>query len=681
MASVMHACLLSGESVVAIDLFDEKIGLQPGLADEWQWGGGRDPLAPLCRDLAMRATIRTEGMSSLALEMFRQTQEDEASISFEALRGVLGACECDSDWEASSAVLFTVLDHCKTKNWAIQGNCLETSRWGWDESSEYTEEKISDGWYREIHSILGSVMRTCNKASRFGVAMLCRRLVDLQFSTGKNDEISVDIDSSLNPHLNFEKTSMPIQAQMQHRDDVCAATICSLSGLGWADKARDLHGAYIASLERSSYNKAQSLLPLDLDSFDVEDIEESVDIKTSWESAQKHMYRLSAALHLIKVKSLTLDDDEKYLLFSVLSKLMQACNSANQADTGLLMKSAVEDVLVSKDRDGRIRSDASLSQSIIALATIDRHDEAGELISEILSMDDDELMSWRLSMLAAVGSSDALNIHEKSLDIIHQHREMIFSPSVYAVVAESLLRRGREKEVEEVYHRALACGSLSDDLAILMMQSLVFAKKENLLLSLRSIINDVAAFSGKSSTEWMESRYWQLKRILGFKHARLLLWWNDPKTSHLDELQLALEEIDSRRALGLEFRVEAVHSIVSKAADFDEGFIPDDKVGIPRVPRTAAAWAETLHSIIGDIDGSNRLLYDSGFNERVAVAYSNLGYNSQCVHFVTTALRNGLPLEQRAIKVATLAAEPANISDPSLIEDLRMIDLGLNLET
>jgi hypothetical protein len=672
-AGVMQTCILSREFSVAVDLFAEKVGLQPGMADEWQWGGGRDPMVPLCRDLAMQAIIGTPGMSSIALELFRQTQEEEVSISFEALRGVFGACELDSDWEASVAMLFTILGCCTKQGWAIPKRTFSISQWHW-EAVPLETKMLSKDWYHEIGGLLGSVMRTCNKESRFGVAMLCHRIVDLEFSSYLGYALT-DFDFGMNQR-DFDKTLEPLLTRVGSSDEILAATISSLCGLGCIDNARALHELYKSSMpnfDSRDLSRPITLFPMETPIISEID-DESLVIKRSWESAYKHLHRLSAALHLIKSRKLSVSENEKYLLLSALSKMMQACNEAHQPGAGLLMRQLVEEHVAFQP--GQVAGiDSVVAESISAFTLAGQHDEAIKLVNILLESNEMELSNWRLSIQSFVSNWQSLGLDASAVDFLHSHHENSFNPSVYSSVARSSLITDRGKEVEELYHRAVAGGSLSEDMALQMMQSLLLSKKENLLLNLRAIISDAAAFAGESSTEWMESRYWRLKEVLGFKTARLLLWWNDPRTCHLDELQLCFEEMDKRRHLGIEPRIETVLSILEKAAEFQESFIPDDKVGIPRVPRTSAAWATAVDAVV-DVE-SKRLIYYPVFNERVVKAYKNLGYDSKCFHFVGSALRKGFPINEDTLQVAEKSLKEADNlllnGEKSFSDDIGMI--------
>lgn len=64
-------------------------------------------------------------------------------------------------------------------------------------------------------------------------------------------------------------------------------------------------------------------------------------------------------------------------------------------------------------------------------------------------------------------------------------------------------------------------------------------------------LNAKAMDTDPDPATWAAANYWTLKRYLRYDAARLLMGWNDYKTSHLDELELALETLETQSKAGL----------------------------------------------------------------------------------------------------------------------------------
>ena len=109
-ASVMRTCLLCDRPTEAWKIYEEFVEHEMKMAGEWQWGGGRDRTDPLCRDLAMQSMATLTGKSATGVDFFLQTLEEDVTVSQEALLGVIGACECDGNWEEAVSLLQAIFE-------------------------------------------------------------------------------------------------------------------------------------------------------------------------------------------------------------------------------------------------------------------------------------------------------------------------------------------------------------------------------------------------------------------------------------------------------------------------------------------------------------------------------------------------------------------------------------------
>jgi hypothetical protein len=170
---------------------------------------------------------------------------------------------------------------------------------------------------------------------------------------------------------------------------------------------------------------------------------------------------------------------------------------------------------------------------------------------------------------------------------------------------------------------------------------------------LRSIIAETAKVTGADPDTWIESKYWSLKRLLGFSTLRTLMWWDH--ADHLDELELALSGLEKRAALGLTPKQPALRAIVVAAKSFHEGYVPPDRARLAHVPRDRGSWIETIARLLLEAKDTT-LLDDPSFIDDVTIALRKLDCGVECVGVVNDALDRGVRLHRRALEEALEAA-------------------------
>jgi len=118
------------------------------------------------------------------------------------------------------------------------------------------------------------------------------------------------------------------------------------------------------------------------------------------------------------------------------------------------------------------------------------------------------------------------------------------NPSTFVVIAKRYAQNGIWPEIGEVYNRAKKGGAVSEELGLITMQAVCESELLNgKIIVLRKIVEDVSHLVGMKSNDWIHAKYWGIKRYVGFHYARLLMRWNDPKTSQKEELLFAINEM------------------------------------------------------------------------------------------------------------------------------------------
>jgi hypothetical protein len=378
---------------------------------------------------------------------------------------------------------------------------------------------------------------------------------------------------------------------------------------------------------------------------------------------------------------LTKTDESK--IFRGLAVAMQSCTSAHQPDLSLRLLSHVADSLrrirgydlTNNEKndwsDLELVHDGLTAEIIHALVWSNNLVDAVDLFRVIVDQEPSKLSQWRSSCSAGLSALVKLGRGDEAVKIFNELPMTALSPDCYIQIGKHLLSTENTKELGDLYSTALNSGHLSDELTLMTMTAVVRSKPNNRVRVLRVMVDDNAKFLGIDRDAWMRARYWQVKKALGFLNARLLMWWNDPETCHLDELEFAISECKTRTAQGLKVRNDAVRAIVNHARLFNESSIPRDSSRWKYfLPRTKDEFIMLVLGIVQECE-SSPIINDPWFIESVVSALRNLDGNKECVTFVTTVLDRGIRVEKstlsRALEAATLAQAPA------LASDLRML--------
>jgi len=163
----------------------------------------------------------------------------------------------------------------------------------------------------------------------------------------------------------------------------------------------------------------------------------------------------------------------------------------------------------------------------------------------------------------------------------------------------------------------------------------------------------------------LRERYWQIKGLIGFKYARLLMWWNDPSTCNLDELNFAIAEINEHTANGADVRFETIRTIIKSAK---QGLVQDNLDKYRWIPSSAEEWKELLQLVIYQAQLTNHL--DSRMIDELVRSYIALDCREDCIHFVVNSLHSGARVNKFSLHQAL---EAAHLESSDAVNDLQML--------
>lgn len=661
----MHACLLCDRPKEALKVFDNLAGGELQAAGEWQWAGGHDRLDPLCRDLAMQALRGNAGSSTRALVLFKEAEEDGVAVSVEALHGVVCACENDGNWEEAVAMLYSVLNRPQSLRSLVIGNKLEIS--DLESSPQLSFEEV-----QEFGLVLNTVMQACNAAGQFGVALLCLRLVELALPPSvlsPYHDLAMEQDEIL-------LSLVPVLCAMGNVDDCVATTMVSLCGVECPNEAASVFKAISKKADALAGNRTM------FHSRDVYDFARSeasrrkhTVLQETWPTTWRHIHRLTASFCIIKDTGEELAPAQAGLLSSALATTLRCCNATSQAQAGLHLAKWVEGANGGHNStEGMFGASLPLTDSLVA-AVMEAYCATGNYEVALDLFDSQSITErreshWMLSYNAALIALFSLGRREDGIALFRKALAINRNPDMFCIAAKGFVDAKQWGAVTDLYRLALTSGCLSEELSKFALVSVAAGHPRDQTRGLRSIIDETAKVTGADPATWVESKYWSLKRLLGFSTLRTLMWWHDSKTAHLDELELALSGLEKRAALGLTPKNDALRAIVVAARSFHEGYVPSDRTRLPRVPRDRGSWIETIARLLLEAKDTT-LLDDPSFIDDVTLALRKLDCGVECVGIVSDALDRGVRLHRRALEEALEAAKSAEMMDSA--EGLRML--------
>ena len=684
----MHACNLCGRPDEAFRVYRTLLDGNLAISSEFHWGGGQHQVLPLCRDLAMRALGDAEfsGGSSEALALLRQTLSDELVLSDEALLGVLGACEHDTNWQGAIDVLFLLLDDRNKTLRFVAGSELHIA-----DASDLSMPGATGGdtCLLDRGKILSSVMRTCNGTQNHGLALLSYLLVDSSFpgSALSRPERKIELAGDFADKGFMENSLLPLLASEDYSPELLSALMLSLSRAECYSEAQALFDITNTEVSKQRDTELVQLGDIYADAEAIYQYSQSPAVSSShnehrWDSAHRHIHRIIKTLLILKTQGQSLTTEQLPTISFAVAAALRSCTFAGQPAASVVfaeyVKMEVSRIFpISNENDSLFRdsdtdvfdsdvilTDNLLSEEMKAYQANNQAELAMDLFqTKAENSKDESILQWTESCNVAM---DVLAKQGKLEDATALYRRLIgysngnqVTESMF-VAAENYARTKNWGGVGDVYHAAVEKGFLSEKLGFLAMKAVVELEMPGTLRHLREIVDDMSRASGSNPMVWLEDHYWTVKFELGSKYSRLLMWWNDPQSVHLDELQFAIEVFEKKMEEGLKPKNQALKVIVTQARYFRDGYIPDGKAGVARIPRDRDSWVELLRRVLEE---SESLENNASFIDMAAMALKNLGCFEECFLFVEAALHRGVRVNRVALEVALEAAAAAGVED------------------
>jgi pentatricopeptide repeat protein len=376
-------------------------------------------------------------------------------------------------------------------------------------------------------------------------------------------------------------------------------------------------------------------------------------MSTTWPST------LAKAHYFITCFQSCVDNDdivtekEAKLMGSALASLVSASTAASQSQAGITLATWVD--LHTSSNDPYLPMTDALAGSLIdAHSRSKNYKAAVELFSLVPANANHEtrLLTYTAtikSLFRLSRSSEAVALFET---IVKHNR----SPDLMSAVASGLLRAGDWSAALDVYRLALAKGCLSEEVGLLAIKSVSVGRVDGRSRIMRNIIDEVSGLSGMSPNDWIELKYWDLKRLIGFGETARLMWWSDPQTRSLYELNFALASQEKRTLDGLTPKNDALRLIASAAKSYQEYHVPaEGAVELSYVPRSVTDWKRALTATLAESQHSS-LFNSRAFIESVAMGFVELGSFEEATKVIDDAVDRGLDVDRSVLYTARQTA-------------------------
>ncbi|KAK1737218.1 hypothetical protein QTG54_012085, partial [Skeletonema marinoi] len=530
-AAAMLACIESARYTEAIDAFDYFMSGNQSVASEWQWSGGNiTAVEPICRDLALTAmgNVSRGGYSEEARSMFDVIMEEGSPLSCDGLLGLMHSLENDGNWKEAVQLLdrfMTSNFNTKGTKWRIVPNVVQLQKDGTNDDGLASDAEVK----HVLEGMLASVMRVCNNEGHFGLAaVLCT------VANKSCNDSSGYVDGT-----NDGDAVLGILASTLQSDPVFKAYTHSLYGLGCKRVADQLIND---RREDADIDRIVSI---------PKRMRQNLPHAESWFGAAKSIDCLLEAKKAIQIEPGDLCPESSFLFERGLSRAMEYCNDSNQPSAALyLFHHAARTLLTKKDQHLADRFKSFLGMG----------NQANQNFREEIFTSDDALdfsgIELTDSILAAIinayikmGRADqALSTYNNAISQLESHHLMRQSsdsilevlleidadkcinsldnrsstPTTFITIAKHLADNGVWHEIGELYNHARRAGCVSEELGFIAMQALNESElAQGKIVVFRKIAEDVANTIGMDKDEWVTSRYWEIKRYVGYHYARV----------------------------------------------------------------------------------------------------------------------------------------------------------------
>jgi hypothetical protein len=619
----MYACILNGQSEEAQQQFGILTDGPASVGSEWQWGGGSDVVDPIVRDIAMRAG------GDQALPLYKHTMEEGFQVSAQALLSVVSSCEDPSD------VLSIVDQLCDSTEWLVDGDDLDITH---VEKQEHTVALPAE----LVEPIVLQIMRHSNHARRFGTSLL-----SYQILVPSHGEINEDWQRDFGARLSTST----------YPDENLSAIMTALCGLRCAKVA--------CSLFETVADGYQEQFPFSFDIYQDVNGSASLMMDEVWNSAHGLVKHVSDVVVDLPEQDLTTRQTD--ILLAALANAMRACNGVDPEAALFFSRHVTKKVLRRQKAKASVKgavrsflgieeeeepdytllfkSDALLAETLRAHRLRGFPDLSLSLLATILDASKLEYEAIPLSVEQALQALIFQGRSQEAMELFQSLNKSVWTPSMFMVLGKALEAEEQWGSISDLYHLSLKSGCLTEDLGILSMKAVAETPDvEGKIRVLRGIVKELCSLTGTVANEWQYSRYWKLKNALGLRHSRMLMWWNDKRTSDVYELQLAIDQFTERKSAGLNPRNDVLRAIVRHCRHFQNMARIITELELP-LPSEKNVWAALMVDVIVELQHSN-LRNDTGFVEEVARALLTLDAHAELDEFVSKAVARGVRVDQ-----------------------------------
>ena len=687
-AATMHALILSNEAATAWTLWKSRRG---GQAAEWQWSGGSEQLPPVCTDLALRAAPAAELDDAECnpqniLDLYQSLIQNGKAVSVEALVGLVSVLEQHGAWtEAVHFWLRVIAQVARGRPILVYGdklNCPDVLLM----EEEQKQSLVNEDLMKELSHVLVPVLRACQTSEQYALGLLCLTvwhgcLENQSFLLSNQKEAS-------RPWLSRLKSTI---RQSSNGDDLLVATMTSLSGFDLPEAACKLYDIVVDQDNMDNWTQA-------------EDLRQFVGTQTSRFALMQRdrrlatigdeMQRFTFVLQSQGQAENSLEPDDARLVASALASTMESLTSWKEPlmaqylfrlimDGGRSTEHTdlanVPEIISRPSYDLPITD--SLASALITSYDVMENTDVGLGVFNTITTDSSggEIgTAWPLTATSTIKMLISMDAIDDAMQLFQEVISYSTNPTLYAVVARGLAAHERWQDISNVYRLALASRALSEEVSLTAMMAIEMLKPSEKVRLLRSIANEAAAITGTAPLVWTEQHYHRLKTLISFSSLRRLLWWDDPKTAYLDELELVVGQWNSRKLVAstsppaVAPHIPSARIILQNAKRLNDQSIPPGKTRIPNVPRSPSAWKSLVDEIVNDLDLSIwRSKTGIKMVTDVIQAYRNLGSDHDCVAFTFNCLENEITVSPEGMEEAILAAEA--IKDKTSAQALRVM--------
>jgi hypothetical protein len=567
---------------------------------------------PFLRDIIIQV--------SGSLPLYREARNQGFQLSIQALSSVIKYSPDTKDF------VEVLKDICKGTDWIVQNDCFEILQW---QSKNDTRQILMD-------ECLLIVLQNCNHRQEFGLALMLYEFLSPHF-LARGETWQGDIIHYL--------------SNCHHQDRLLAAIMTSLCGLDLPHIASFIRDGVVQDKDKNNFKMSSKVL---------EYSDSLIPLPSPWEIAHTLLMKTVYAIKSLKSEKSTPGDLEVNILLASLAKTAEACTTARHPEAALfLMRQVYYNLVKPTSENNSMSDDESMSMEALFFSKDDALLAEYFRAQRIQGTSKNALVIWQhfLELSSLPYTTDyPLTVNEitqmffltgqvhKAIELFQSMNTTALTPDIFVSVAKGLEAAKNWIAIIDLHRLSIPCGCFSESLGIIVMKAyLELPKFEGKIKEQRKIVRQISELSGMHGNDWLYRRYWNLKHTLGIRCARTLLWWNDPKTSDLYELQFAMEQFRKTQEEGLRPKLEVLRAIVRHCQQYNRLSWIVSKHNIKM-----SLEKEVLHRLLQDVIIAMRntpLQKDRSFAEQMILALQCVKAQKLQDNFVSEITERGIRID------------------------------------